>query len=470
MASATSACLLPKSVLPKFSCSPTISASATHLTNASFFNTVTLSDQLCHAHRPCFRQYAKNKNEWLDPFDYGDDPDMEYGSIFSDGKQDEDPRPPDNPDNPYGFLKFPMGYSVEIASLGLKIRGDVRRCCCVISGGVYENLLFFPTIQLIKARYPGVQVDVITSPRGKQTYELNKNVRWADAYDPDIDFPDPAEYTDMIGILKNRYYDMILSTKLAGIGHASFLFMSTARDRVSYIYPNVNSAGAGLFLSQTFTPDSVNLSDGGYHMYHQMTDWLGRPARGVPREPLPPLKVSISRKLKDYMMEKYTKAGVEKGNYIVIHGIQSDSKASMQSNGDTDSLLPIKTWAEIASSIRGVKPVFVIPHEKVREEVEEIIGEEASIVFISTPGQLAALINDSVGVIATNTAAVQLSIAREKPCIALFSSEEKGKLFVPDAEMKKCKIISSKTGLLADIDIESIKAAVQIFEMPLALV
>lgn len=36
----------------------------------------------------------------------------------------------------------------------------------------------------------------------------------------------------------------------------------------------------------------------------------------------------------------------------------------------------------------GVKPVFVIPREKVREDVEEIIGEEASIVFISTPGQV----------------------------------------------------------------------------------
>lgn len=35
-----------------------------------------------------------------------------------------------------------------------------------------------------------------------------------------------------------------------------------------------------------------------------------------------------------------------------------------------------------------MKPVFVIPHEKVREDVEEIIGEEASIVFISTPGQV----------------------------------------------------------------------------------
>lgn len=95
----------------------------------------------------------KKKNPWLDPFDDGEDPEMEYGSLFVDGKQEEDPRPPDNPDNPYGFLKFPMGFTVELASLPLKIRGDVRRCCCVISGGVYENLLFFPTIQLIKDRF-----------------------------------------------------------------------------------------------------------------------------------------------------------------------------------------------------------------------------------------------------------------------------------------------------------------------------
>lgn len=83
-----------------------------------------------------------------------------------------------------------------------------------------------------------------------------------------------------------------------------------------------------------------------------MTDWLGRPVRNVPREPLPPLKVSISRKLKEVVMEKYKNAGVEKGKYIVIHGIQSDSKASMQSKGDTDSLLPIQTWAEITKTLR----------------------------------------------------------------------------------------------------------------------
>lgn len=457
--------LLPK-FIPPFFTNPAL-ISSTRFSNVSFLNNPT-DRQPHYPANTIFRPGAKKRNEWLDPFDTGEDPDMEYGSQYYEGKQSEDPRPPENPDNPYGFLKFPMGFMPEVASLGLKIRGDVRRCCCVVSGGVYENLLFFPIIQLLKDRYPGVQVDILSSARGKQTYEMNKNVRWADVFDPEDDYSEPAEYLDLLGLIKNRYYDMMLSTKLAGLGHASFLFMSTARERVSYIYPNVNSAGAGLLLSETFTPDRLNLSEGGYNMYHQMTDWLARPGRGVPRQVIPPLKVSISRKIKDIVAAKYINAGVEKGKYIVIHGIQSDSKASMQSKGDTDSLLPLHVWAEITNSIRGVKPLFVIPHEKERENVEEIIGDDANIVFITTPAQLAALINDSVGVISTNTAAILLAHAREKPCVALFGSEEKAKVFLPN-EDNKCIIASSKTGKLVDIDTKAVKNAVQIFEMPLVL-
>ncbi|XP_047339151.1 photosynthetic NDH subunit of subcomplex B 1, chloroplastic [Impatiens glandulifera] len=410
------ASLPPKSIFP-LSRNPS-SIPPTHFSKRSFSN-LPLQDQSLSTTKRSpsqFRLNSTKKNPWLDPFDDGEDTNMEYGEYYSDGKQEENPRPPDDPNSTRGFLKFPKGYSVEVASVGLKVRGDVRRCCCVISGGVYENLLFFPVIQLIKDRYPGVQVDIIASDRGKQTYELNKNVRWADVYDPDLDFPAPEDYTDMIGILKGRYYDMILSTKLAGLGHAAFLYMSTARDRVSYIYPNVNSAGAGLLLSQTFTSNSMNLSEAGYNMYQEMADWLGRPFRSVPRQPVLPLQVSISRKVKDAVEAKYRDAGAEKGKFVVLHGLQSDSKASMQSRGDKDSLLSIEVWAEIAYSIsREFTPVFVIPHEKERENVEDVVGDDASIVFVTTPGQLAALVNDSIGVIATNTAAIQFAFARGKP-------------------------------------------------------
>lgn len=54
--------------------------------------------------------------------------------------------------------------------------------------------------------------------------------------------------------------------------------------------------------------------------------------------------------------------------------------------------------------------------------------------------------------------------------IALFGSEEKGKLFVPNTEQKNCVIVSSKTRKLKDIDIEAVKNAIPIFNMSLALV
>lgn len=53
--------------------------------------------------------------------------------------------------------------------------------------------------------------------------------------------------------------------------------------------------------------------------------------------------------------------------------------------------------------------------------------------------------------------------------IALFCSEEKGKLFVPNAEKKSCVIVSSSTGKLLDIDIEAVKRSIQIFDVSLAL-
>ncbi|KAG8046894.1 hypothetical protein GUJ93_ZPchr0008g11517 [Zizania palustris] len=362
---------------------------------------------------------AKKKNPWLDPFDDGPDDEFDYAGEFSGGKQEEDPRPPEDPANPYGFLRFPAGYNPELDSLASKVRGDVRRACCVVSGGVYENVLFFPVVQLLRDRYPGVQVDVVASARGKQVYEMCKNVRYANVYDPDDDWPEPGEYNHQIGVLKNRYYDLILSTKLAGIGHALFLFMSSARDKVGYIYPNVNSAGAGLFLTEMFKPATTNLADGGYNMYKDVLGWIGRPAKGVPQQPIPPLRVSISKKLRAFVADKYSRAGVEKGKFVVVHGIASDSVANMTSMGDDDCLLPLEHWAEIAKEISsegsGLRPLFVIPHEKHREEVEEIVGDDTNIMFITTPGQLTCLINDSVGVVATNTAAVQLANARDKP-------------------------------------------------------
>ncbi|KAF9596328.1 hypothetical protein IFM89_008854 [Coptis chinensis] len=103
--------------IPPFLTSSSPSVSSSQLTNLSFYLNPSTEKHHCHK-RPKVTLNLKKKNSWLDPYDYGKDLEMERASLYFEGKQDEDRRPPENPNNPYGFLKFPYRYNVEIASLG----------------------------------------------------------------------------------------------------------------------------------------------------------------------------------------------------------------------------------------------------------------------------------------------------------------------------------------------------------------
>ncbi|CAI5531449.1 unnamed protein product [Closterium sp. Naga37s-1] len=394
-----------------------------------------------------------------DPFDYGEDPDMEYGDLLSSGKQDAvDPRPPTDTSSNDGWLKFPPGHNPEIASLGLYIRDDVRSCAILVAGGVYENLLFFPVISLLKEKYPGVKIDVAAPPRGKQTYEINKNVRRAWVYDPEDPFVTPAEYTEFLGKLKNEAYDLVLSTRLAGLGHAMFLFLSDARQRVSYVNPNASGAGAGVFLSTAVRTEKENLAEDGSHMYKDLVEFLLEPVRGGPALHLPALQVNLPRKVREVMREKTAAAGVAAGAYTLVHGVESSSAASMRSRGDTDSALSLTLLAEIAKSVSG-DLLVVVPNDADQGKVQSAVPS-AKVVKITTPGQLAAAIDDAAAVVTTNTAAVQLATALRKPSVALFGSSDKAARFVPNAADRKCTVVASATGSLAGIDAKDVSAAV----------
>ena len=59
---------------------------------------------------------------------------------------------------------------------------------------------------------------------------------------------------------------MVVSTKLAGMGHSMFLWLSTVRNKVSYIYPDVNSAGAAKFLDIAVKAPQLELAESGFNM------------------------------------------------------------------------------------------------------------------------------------------------------------------------------------------------------------
>jgi len=124
-----------------------------------------------------------------------------------------------------------------------------------------------------------------------------------------------------------------------------------------------------------------------------MLEWIGRPAKNVPQQPTPPLRVSISKKLRAYVEDKYSRAGVEKGKYVVIHGIASDSVANMKSRGDDDCLLPLEHWAQIAKEIRWTIMIIYLfrrgMHNALRWTVIEL--HRSSIWQLRRPGAQASV-------------------------------------------------------------------------------
>eukprot|EP00271_Cylindrocystis_brebissonii_P015968 TRINITY_DN3906_c1_g1_i1.p1 TRINITY_DN3906_c1_g1~~TRINITY_DN3906_c1_g1_i1.p1 ORF type:complete len:494 (+),score=64.46 TRINITY_DN3906_c1_g1_i1:115-1596(+) len=404
-----------------------------------------------------------------DPFDYGDCPDLEYGDLYSKGRQDAlPPRPPTDDASKLGYLKFPGGYNIETASLGPMIRGDVRACCVFVSGGVYENLLFFPVIQLLKERYPGVEIDIVATDRGKQTYEMNKNVKRAWVYPVDNVLVSPALYSETMGRVKNECYDMVMSTRQAGIGHAMLLFLSDARQKVAYVLPGANGDAAGTFLSRSLRTSLPDISQAGFYMYKEMTDYLREATKFDKESEAPlevsPLKVGISKKVRSVARGVLEAAGVDLSGagYVLIHGLESSSAASMRSRGDPDSQLPLDFITEVVKSTRD-QVVVVIPNSKDRAKVEEAVGPDVKIVRITTPGQLAAVVDESIGVVASNTAALLLARALGKPSVGLFASPEKAALYAPDAAAHRCAVVCSKTGYLGDVDAKAASMALSTF-------
>ncbi len=80
-------------------------------------------------------------------------------------------------------------------------------------------------------------------------------------------FPSFFFFTDVLSLcLQGNYYDMLISTRFAGLGHAMFLSMCDCRQKISYVHPNVNAAGAGNYLDTAIKAPHLDLAEGGYHM------------------------------------------------------------------------------------------------------------------------------------------------------------------------------------------------------------
>ena len=86
----------------------------------------------------------------------------------------------------------------------------MMRILALVPGGISDQLLFFPTLESLRATYPNAAIDVIVEPRAKSAYRVCPYVNEVLLFD----FKDRnglADYLNLLGIIRDREYEAAVS-------------------------------------------------------------------------------------------------------------------------------------------------------------------------------------------------------------------------------------------------------------------
>lgn len=154
------------------------------------------------------------------------------------------------------------------------------RILALVPGGISDQILFFPTIDGLKKRFPQSQIDVVVEPRAKVAYRVCKSVRETVIFD----FKGRnslADWGNLLGVIRDREYDIALSfddrwstglllwlsgipTRLGAAGGPSELYLTqpialeTSKQSVGKRYYGLLK---GLDIQDSYRDPTVNIPD-----------------------------------------------------------------------------------------------------------------------------------------------------------------------------------------------------------------
>lgn len=312
------------------------------------------------------------------------------------------------------------------------------RIVALVPGGIGDQVLFFPTLDDLKQAYPNAEIDVVVEPRSQAAYRVCKSVNETIAFD----FKSrnsPADWANLLGILRDRYYDVALTLGRSW-GPGLLLWLSGIANRIGY-----TSGGNRPFLTR-----SVPLEVDQYAacMYHDLLKGLDIDT------PCPDLSIAIPRRDFDWADGEQKRLGVAGGGYVLIHG--GASELSQQKG--IQKIYPIASWQKIVEDFHQKQPqlpLVVVQGPEDRPFVAELVAV-CPTLKVTTPddvGKLAAMIGGANLMICTDSAPMHLAVALKVYTLALFGPTDPAKL-LPESD--RFLAIISPTGNIADIDPQTI--------------
>ena len=303
------------------------------------------------------------------------------------------------------------------------------RILALVPGGIGDQILFFPTLETLKEKYPHAAIDVLVEPSAKAAYRVCKNVHEILTFNY-RDRSSLADYLDLLGVIRDREYDVALSigTRWA-IG--LLVWLNGIPTRIGY------QGKSSWYLS-----NPVPLKSEQYiaHMYHDLVTGLGI------HTPCPPVKINVPTADISAAEMEQRNLDIKDTGYILIY--------------DSSSLLyPLDKWQKIVVDIQQKQPnipVAALQSFGNNEWVSTMMETCPNLKAISPPdiGKLAAIIAGANLMLCPNSAVMHLSTAVDTYTIALIESANATKFIPPDNE--NCISIQSTTDNIADIKPEVI--------------
>ncbi|MBR8831615.1 MAG: Lipopolysaccharide core heptosyltransferase RfaQ [Chroococcopsis gigantea SAG 12.99] len=303
------------------------------------------------------------------------------------------------------------------------------RVLALVPGGVTEQLLFFPTLETLKQKYPSVVIDVLVEPRSKSTYRICPLVHEVLMFDY-RDQSGLADYLNVLGIIRDREYDVAIN--LSRNWTLSFLlWLNGIPVRVAY--------GT---TSSWFVSNPVTCGEDSYlaTVNHNILKGLDIDSN------CPPLKISLPKEDIEWAQNQQKLLGLD-GGYIIIQGDSGDNE------------YPVSSWTRIIDDIRQKQPhlsIVLLPGVIDPNWIGQMQQKNPDVKDIEPPdiGKLAALIAGANLLLCGDSVALQLAVAVGTYTVALFGDTSK-QILLPPAHDRYTGI-QSPSYKLGDITPEAI--------------
>lgn len=309
------------------------------------------------------------------------------------------------------------------------------RILALVPGGIGDQILFFPTLEDLKAKYPKARIDVMVEPRAKSAYRVCPCIHEVLIFNYQ-DRNGLADYLNILGMIRDREYDIALN-----LGQKwtidLLLWLNSIPFRIGY------RSQTSWFLSN---PVPFKTKQYAPHVAHDLLTSFGI------QSSCPPLKIAVPTEDIDWARAEQQRLKL-KNNYMLLYN------GSSRIPQESKAIYPVEQWRTIIDSFKQKQPNLSVVLLQDSNNLEQTIlmQENYPMLKVTRPGdvgKLAAIIAGANSILCTDSDPLQLAVAVGTYTFALFGPTDSTKL-LPSGS-KRYIGIQSSTDKVADIPPEII--------------